>query len=92
VSFTLPFRLPVAECLLLITMVSLLVVTALLSVREELMGDPIQFGELELVAVRGLGTACCEISRGSTWPSGSSRSWKLPAGGFRCRATDSTVH
>lgn len=55
-SLTLPFRLPIAECLLLITMVSLLVVTALLSVREELMGDPIQFGELELVAVRGLGT------------------------------------
>lgn len=55
-SFTLPFRLPIAECLLLTTMVSLLLVTALLSVREELMGDPIQFGELELVAVRGLGT------------------------------------
>lgn len=40
-SFTLPFRLPIAECLLLTIMVSLLVVTALLSVREELMGDPI---------------------------------------------------
>ncbi|MDB5337588.1 MAG: hypothetical protein JWN70_3207 [Planctomycetaceae bacterium] len=55
-SFTLPFRLPIAECLLLTTVASLLVATAFLSVKDELMGDPIQFGELELVAVRGLGT------------------------------------
>lgn len=55
-SFTLPFRLPITECLLLTTVASLLVVTALLSVKEELMGDPIQFGELELVAIRGVGT------------------------------------
>lgn len=54
--FTPPFRLPIAECLLLTTVASAVFVAALLSVNEELMGDPIQFGKLELVAIRGVGT------------------------------------
>lgn len=55
-SFSLPFRLPISECLLLTTLATALFVAALLSVNEELMGDPIQFGKLELVAIRGVGT------------------------------------
>jgi hypothetical protein len=56
VFFRVPFRLPIAECLLLTTVATALFVAALLAVNEELMGDPIQFGKLELVAIRGVGT------------------------------------
>lgn len=55
-SLTPPLRLPIAECLLLVTVASAVFVAALLSVNEEVMGDPIQFGKLELVAIRGVGT------------------------------------
>ena len=41
---------------MLVTLATALFVAALLSVNEELMGDPIEFGKLELVAIRGVGT------------------------------------